>query len=497
MQYLYSQKLILQHIKAPGPSSVSPAPDPNSGSSPDSDTSSDTPIPDANPLEAAESFALVNLWGLATLLAIHTIGQPAIPLYIYDYIYETTTAGCLLRRYAVDYCLAVANEHFVADDPEYLPREMITDFATAVLKRVRAGEESEPFEIEKYYVEVEKAKDSGYFAPFLAATLSSASPPERYVDHIVMEDSDSTDAARSRRSQREKQSKKKQKTPLSTFSDGRSLVTFLVGPSPTPTEYQVHKEAICLLEKHLTTYSTTQAREVRFATTISPAEDAINSRREDRPSKKFKAASTSFSRDPKSLVTFIVGPEGSTKEFLVHKEVACHHSDVLKAAFNSGFIEGSTQTYRLEDVSEGAFNFLIQWLYSQKLNLLVDDPDHVVNTKDEGEDCDEDMHLAELWTLADRLNIPKLQNAVIDAFHSIFISHECLLCYSYHYIYQNTTANSKLRKYVCAPFAQYITLGFIKETAKHYPSEMLVDIAEMLLSQRNSKYTWDISVEDY
>lgn len=98
-------------------------------------------------------------------------------------------------------------------------------------------------------------------------------------------------------------------------------------------------------------------------------------------------------RDPKSLVTFIVGSEGSTKEYLVHKEIACHHSSDLKAAFNSEFIEGSTQTYRLEDVSEASFNFLMQWLYSQSLNLLADDPDHVVNMNDEGEDFDQDMHL--------------------------------------------------------------------------------------------------------
>ncbi|KAL5321118.1 hypothetical protein ACEPPN_011930 [Leptodophora sp. 'Broadleaf-Isolate-01'] len=56
----------------------------------------------------------------------------------------------------------------------------------------------------------------------------------------------STDATKWRRSPRDEQVSKKQKTELATFSDGKSLVTFLVGPGPTPIEFQVHKEVVCL-----------------------------------------------------------------------------------------------------------------------------------------------------------------------------------------------------------------------------------------------------------
>jgi BTB/POZ domain len=56
---------------------------------------------------------------------------------------------------------------------------------------------------------------------------------------------------------------------------------------------------------------------------------------------------------------------------LVHKEVACLHSPVFKTAFNGSFVEGKTQTYRLEDTSVDVFRLLVQWLYSQKFKLAV------------------------------------------------------------------------------------------------------------------------------
>lgn len=67
------------------------------------------------------------------------------------------------------------------------------------------------------------------------------------------------------------------------------------------------------------------------------------------------------------MITFIIGDQ--KKKFIVHKEVACFHSEVLARAFNSGFIEGQTQTYTLDDVSEGAFKLFVQYLYHQEIEL--------------------------------------------------------------------------------------------------------------------------------
>jgi BTB/POZ domain len=64
------------------------------------------------------------------------------------------------------------------------------------------------------------------------------------------------------------------------------------------------------------------------------------------------------------MVTFEVGKGASMETFLIHKEFACRGSAVFEKAFNSAFIEGQTQTYKLEDVTPNTFRFFSEWLYS-------------------------------------------------------------------------------------------------------------------------------------
>jgi len=96
------------------------------------------------------------------------------------------------------------------------------------------------------------------------------------------------------------------------------------------------------------------------------------------------------------MVTFIVGPE--KEESKVHKHLVYQYSTTLKVAFNSNFLEGQTQTYNLEGVSEGCFKLFLEWMYSK----TFEDATTV-------SEC-----LLELWVLADRSIIPKLQNFAID-----------------------------------------------------------------------------------
>ena len=57
-------------------------------------------------------------------------------------------------------------------------------------------------------------------------------------------------------------------------------------------------------------------------------------------------------------------------EKLILIQFVCHYSPVLDAAFNSGFVEGRTQTYELDDTRPGAFRFFVQWLYGQDIDLV-------------------------------------------------------------------------------------------------------------------------------
>ncbi|TVY92543.1 hypothetical protein LAWI1_G001527 [Lachnellula willkommii] len=129
------------------------------------------------------------------------------------------------------------------------------------------------------------------------------------------------------------------------------------------------------------------------------------------------------------LVTFKIGKDDKIETFVVHKEFACHYSPVLKAAFNSDFIEGQTQTYILEDIGEHgieSFTLFVEWLYTQKLDLLEELKDIVdgdkeyrnipVNTQ---RTVAAQTKAAEVWILAEKLLVPSLQNLAIEQFERI------------------------------------------------------------------------------
>jgi len=93
------------------------------------------------------------------------------------------------------------------------------------------------------------------------------------------------------------------------------------------------------------------------------------------------------------LVTFVVGPE--KKEFVVHKSFVCHASSVLRAAFNSNFLEGQTQRYVLEDTTEAASTFSRSGSIHRNIHW-------------DGESKNEPTShsLPQAWVLAEKLLVP-------------------------------------------------------------------------------------------
>ncbi|CZR51151.1 uncharacterized protein PAC_01026 [Phialocephala subalpina] len=51
--------------------------------------------------------------------------------------------------------------------------------------------------------------------------------------------------------------------------------------------------------------------------------------------------------DAQKFVKLYPGTDPNAPPFVVHKDWVCHYSSVLNAAFNSNFLEGQTQEYRL------------------------------------------------------------------------------------------------------------------------------------------------------
>jgi hypothetical protein len=195
-----------------------------------------------------------------------------------------------------------------------------------------------------------------------------------------------------------------------------------------------------------------------------------------------------ISRDPDAFVTFLIGPD--EKKFIVHKEFACHYSPVLNAAFNSQFIEGQTQTYRLEDTTEGTFRLFLQWLYYQQLELLQLQDGNV----DDNLVIDEDESLFGLWILADKLGAPHLQNLAIESIEKIRYKTEGLALSHLHYIYDNTSTGSLLREYMVDQCRENLWPESYINCGHDFPHEFLIELVASYPMQAGGD---DLKIEDY
>ena len=92
-------------------------------------------------------------------------------------------------------------------------------------------------------------------------------------------------------------------------------------------------------------------------------------------------------------------------KFCIHKKFICYHSPFFAAAFNGPFIEGETQTMKLDDVDAKLFGIFTNWLYTQ--DLMNGDGNYLSDIAD----------LAKLWILAQRFLMPRMQNQVMRVLH--------------------------------------------------------------------------------
>lgn len=160
----------------------------------------------------------------------------------------------------------------------------------------------------------------------------------------------------------------------------------------------------------------------------------------------------------------------------MHKSFACI-SPVFKAAFNSIFIEGQTQTYTLEDVDEDIFQLVDEWLYTQQLGLEVF-PDFTPVTPDGRARFKFGMVKAVmLWTLADRLLLPRLQNHIMGRIFEWrqlnIVPISCL-----GYVYERSTPENRLRKYLVYACARSIPRGWYLDRSEDFTKDMLLEFVE-------------------
>ena len=154
-----------------------------------------------------------------------------------------------------------------------------------------------------------------------------------------------------------------------------------------------------------------------------------------------------ISRNPLQLVTIYAGSKPDAKSVVVHKDFACHYSPVFKAAFNSSFVEGQTQEYRVDEEDEEVVRLLVHWLYTQQLDVHRATEEAQIDKPEVARK--EDLCLVKLWVLADKILIPQLQNMTLDVLDERRVKSKAVMdskCLAY--ICANTSKDSGLRRWV-------------------------------------------------
>lgn len=142
-----------------------------------------------------------------------------------------------------------------------------------------------------------------------------------------------------------------------------------------------------------------------------------------------------FRGDP--FVTLLVGPEELV--YHVHQSILCNNSKVFKATFCGEFRESSNRSMSLPDDNIEAVERMIQWLYSAKLGL----------TSSISAEASGGFHwqLANLNTLADKYDILRLKNKIIDELYEAKTRLTKPPPFTViTYVYDNTTEHFSYRK---------------------------------------------------
>lgn len=160
----------------------------------------------------------------------------------------------------------------------------------------------------------------------------------------------------------------------------------------------------------------------------------------------------------------------------------------MKAAFASNFIEGQTQTYRFEDTTEEAIHLMVNWVYTQQLD--IPDPDDGVAYS---RDLEKSLfkRLCELWVLADKILIPQLQNAAMDALIELSQLQGTIPTHNVRYIWNNTQRGSPIRAWFLNKYAFSLRASSFtfEKLAANCPPEMIIELAVLLVDSNDAETT--------
>jgi hypothetical protein len=175
------------------------------------------------------------------------------------------------------------------------------------------------------------------------------------------------------------------------------------------------------------------------------------------------------------VVTLIAEPhhrELDTKnKFIVHKSFACHYSPVLKDFFDNKNVDRRLRKYHLRGTSSNTAQLLLQWIYTQKVDIGK------IAERPEGEA--KSQSLVFLWVLAENLQIPRLQNAVIRELQALRGRGEPVSTLSLKHVYENFPRANPLRRLLLHQCAGGLSKWYT-DNPEQFPKDMLLELTVYL-----------------
>ncbi|KAE9380270.1 hypothetical protein N431DRAFT_361779 [Stipitochalara longipes BDJ] len=170
----------------------------------------------------------------------------------------------------------------------------------------------------------------------------------------------------------------------------------------------------------------------------------------------------------KEIIYIKAGKEG--QDFGIHKELISHYSPYFRAAFTSGFEEAKTGIMKLPEVKTEVFEIFYAWLYRQKL----------WDKNSKQEDWPDTEDLVKLYTFADMVRIPSLQNQALRAIHKISDINNNFPYSMIDYVWGNTTSSSPLRRYFLDQIIWESATEALEECEEDFSSEVRMDIIKSM-----------------
>jgi hypothetical protein len=147
---------------------------------------------------------------------------------------------------------------------------------------------------------------------------------------------------------------------------------------------------------------------------------------------------TLFRRFGFEIVDLHVGPASGWKVFRVHKKLLCDKIPYFSKMFNSDFAEAKNNSASFPEDSVEAFDLLIEWVYTDLLRRYTYETGDI-----------ETWQFLPLYTLAERLCLPQLQDTAMDMLRaSELASNIALQLHNMIDAYEHTQEGSGYRRYV-------------------------------------------------